>query len=192
MCNTFFLGGLLIAAVSSASVEDNGIKIINRMEWGGDPPINQTTPLSVVPPPYVIISHTAGELCSTQAKCSQGVRAIQTMHTAIFKWNDIAYNFLVGGDGNIYEGRGWEIEGAHTYNYNKKSIGISFIGTFNALAPSDQQLTAAKNLLEVGVNMGKLAEYYKLLGHRQLSETLSPGDELYKIIQTWPHWSEGP
>jgi len=39
-------------------------------------------------------------------------------------------SFLIGGDGNVYEGCGWTREGAHTYGYNKKSVGIAFIGNF--------------------------------------------------------------
>lgn len=42
------------------------------------------------------------------------------------------WRFLVGGDGNIYEGCGWTREGAHTYGYNKKSVGIGFIGNFQS------------------------------------------------------------
>ena len=33
-------------------------------------------------------------------------------------WPDIGYNYLVGEDGQAYEGRGWNKEGAHTYGYN--------------------------------------------------------------------------
>ena len=40
------------------------------------------------------------------------------------------YSFMVGGDGSIYEGTGWTMEGSHTYGYNKKSIAIAFIGNF--------------------------------------------------------------
>jgi hypothetical protein len=39
--------------------------------------------------------------------------------------------FLVGGDGNVYEGRGWHQVGAHTYGFNKRSIGIAMIGEFS-------------------------------------------------------------
>ena len=38
-------------------------------------------------------------------------------------WSDIGYNFVVGEDGNVYEGRGWNSVGAHTYGYNNRSIG---------------------------------------------------------------------
>ena len=41
----------------------------------------------------------------------------------ILDWVDIGYSFLVGEDGNIYEGRGWRASGAHCVGYNSKSIG---------------------------------------------------------------------
>jgi len=46
------------------------------------------------------------------------------------QWRDIAYNFLVGEDGNVYEGRGWgKIAGqAEPFKYN--SINICIIGNF--------------------------------------------------------------
>jgi N-acetylmuramoyl-L-alanine amidase len=50
------------------------------------------------------------------------------------KWNDIGYNFLVGEDGNVYEGRGWNTVGTHAGNFNKKSIGICFIGNFTGVS----------------------------------------------------------
>lgn len=50
----------------------------------------------------------------------------------LFRVNSCFYSFIIGGDGNIYEGAGWHKEGAHTYGYNKKSIGIAFIGDFRS------------------------------------------------------------
>lgn len=43
-------------------------------------------------------------------------------------WNDIGYNFAVGGDGKAYVGRGWSTVGAHAPGYNSNSIGICIIG----------------------------------------------------------------
>jgi hypothetical protein len=37
----------------------------------------------------------------------------------------------VGGDGEVYEGRGWHQVGAHTYGFNRKSVGIAVIGEFS-------------------------------------------------------------
>lgn len=102
---------------------------------------------------------------------------------------DIPYNFLVGGDGCAYEGCGWDFAGIHSGRLNKKIIGISFIGTFDSVGPPKQQLLAAQQLIELGVKEGKIANDYKLLGHRQVAGDRSPGDALYEIIKTWPRWS---
>lgn len=105
-------------------------------------------------------------------------------------WDDIGYNFLVGGDGSAYEGRGWDKEGAHTKGFNKRSICIAFIGTFNKVIPPQRQLIAAQMLIDQGVKMGKLEPDYQLYGHRQLIPSESPGAALYDIIKKWPHWTE--
>lgn len=104
-------------------------------------------------------------------------------------WDDIGYNFLVGGDGAAYEGRGWDSQGAHTKGYNKGSICIAFIGTFTKFAPPERQLNAAKLLMEEGVRLKKLDKDYKLYGHRQFYATESPGNALQEIITKWDHWA---
>ena len=48
-------------------------------------------------------------------------------------WSDIGYSFLVGGDGNIYEGRGWDRVGAHTSGYNSVGLAWSYIGSFTSV-----------------------------------------------------------
>lgn len=88
----------------------------------------------------------------------------------------------------MYYGRGWDAEGAHTKGYNKFSIGIAFIGAFNTEEPTVQQLEACQKLLQIGVELGKLDKDYKLLAHRQLWATSSPGDKLFDIIKEWPHF----
>lgn len=116
------------------------------------------------------------------------VRLIQSFHIESRGWYDIGYNFLVGGDGSAYYGRGWDYEGAHTKGYNKYSVGIAFIGTFNNEAPPKQQVEACEKIIAQGVRLGKLKNDYKLFAHRQLMSTLSPGDKVYDIIKTWPHF----
>ncbi|XP_011642065.1 peptidoglycan-recognition protein LC-like [Pogonomyrmex barbatus] len=176
---------------SITGVIGTSVRFVERQEWGAQPPSEPLKKLQL-PVPYVIISHTATDFCYTQSACTFHVRFAQTFHIESRKWSDIAYNFLVGGDGLAYVGRGWDSVGAHSFNYNNKSIGISFIGTFNTVEPPEVQLHAARKLIEIGVKKGKIAADYKLLGHRQVSKTLSPGDSLYKIIKEWPHWSPQP
>lgn len=104
--------------------------------------------------------------------------------------DDIGYNFLIGGDGAVYEGRGWDLVGAHTYPRNTGYVGIAFVGDFRIDQPSKPQLNAAKLLLAEGVKLGKLDPDYKLYGQMQLVLSESPGKNLYEIIQKWSHWSE--
>lgn len=104
-------------------------------------------------------------------------------------WDDIGYNFLVGGDGNAYEGRGWNKQGAHTKGFNDGSICIAFIGTFTKLMPPQRQLNAAQQIISQGIKLKKLTPDYRLYGQRQLAPTESPGTSLYEIIAKWSHWA---
>ena len=56
-------------------------------------------------------------------------------------WSDIGYSFLVGGDGNVYEGRGWSYVGAHTQGYNSVAFAASMIGSFDSGFPNAAALT---------------------------------------------------
>lgn len=49
-----------------------------------------------------------------KAECTLRVRLMQTYHMESKRWDDIGYNWLVGGDGAVYEGRGWDKLGSHT------------------------------------------------------------------------------
>ncbi|XP_052799959.1 MAM and LDL-receptor class A domain-containing protein 1-like [Mya arenaria] len=108
----------------------------------------------------------------------------------IKKWADIGYSFLIGGDGNVYEGRGWKFVGAHTYGYNRVSSAAAFIGNFTSLLPNAKAIKAVDILIECGVHRGKIKPSYTLLGHRDAkkSDTKCPGDALYREIQTWTNY----
>lgn len=118
------------------------------------------------------------------------VRDIQDYHIETKEFDDIGYNFLIGGDGSVYVGRGWDLKGAHSRLFNQRSICVAFIGNFCKNSPPQRSLIAAQQLMEAGVELGKLVKDFRLYGHRQLIPTISPGNKLYEIIQTWEHWSE--
>lgn len=104
--------------------------------------------------------------------------------------DDIAYNFLIGGNGFAYIGRGWDVEGKHTKGFDKKSICIAMIGTFNDEVPPKIQLDTLQNLIDVGIKLKKVASNYDLNGQLQFNTTIeSPGRKLYDIIKTWNHWT---
>ncbi|XP_075163579.1 peptidoglycan-recognition protein SD-like [Haematobia irritans] len=179
----------IFATICLTQIVQGHIKIITRNEWNAKPTTVEMTPLEL-PAARVIIAHTAGNECKTKEACSQELRNIQHFHMAKSSYDDIAYNYLVGNDGNIYEGRGLKYQGAIAKGINAGSISIAFMGVFTKDLPSQESLTAAKSLIENLKSNQNLKEDYKLFGHRQMSPTLSPGDALYAEIQKWPKWSK--
>lgn len=117
------------------------------------------------------------------------MRRIQNFHIDGNRWADIGYNFLIGDNGFVYEGRGWRKQGAHAPNYNTKSIGISFIGTFTNKLPTVAALNAAKSLISCGVSKNEIHKLYSLIGHRQAVSTECPGNKLFAEIKTWPRFT---
>ncbi|XP_017122116.1 peptidoglycan-recognition protein LC isoform X2 [Drosophila elegans] len=166
---------------------DGKLVVIGIKSWNGLATRGTLSPLNL-PVSRIIISDTQTEICETRESCSYWARVTQSRHMDNFNWPQLGYNFLVGGDGRIYEGRGWNYEGAHTRDNNNNSIGISFMGKFQRNEPSQKSLDACQLLIDQGVRLKKLRLDYQLLGHRQITGTLMPGEALYRIIQTWPHW----
>lgn len=166
--------------------------IITRSQWGARAPKSPARPLRENPPRYVIIHHSATAGCTTQAICQARVRNFQNYHMDHNNWRDIGYNFLVGEDGNVYEGVGWGKHAAHSVQYNSKSIGICLIGNFVDSVPNPAAIQATQNLIAYGVANGKIQPNYKILGHRQTAQTECPGTSLYNALKMWPKWSRTP
>ncbi|VEN43022.1 unnamed protein product [Callosobruchus maculatus] len=168
------------------------VRIFSRKQWLAQPPSHPVNDLQKVPVSLVIIQHSATESCLSQSQCIFQTRYIQMFHIESLGWSDIGYNFLVGGDGDAYEGRGWKKEGSHTLGYNKNSIGVCFIGTFINEPPPENQIAAFHHLMKVGVELGHLTKDYKVLAAKQLQATASPGEAFIRVIRTWEHWAPKP
>nr|ATL64823.1 peptidoglycan recognition protein SA [Bombus impetuosus]ATL64827.1 peptidoglycan recognition protein SA [Bombus picipes] len=169
---------------------ENCPQIIGRSEWA-DVDAKSINYL-IIPIPYVIIHHTVTAECDTRSTCIAQAENIRSYHMDSNGWDDIGYSFLIGGDGNIYEGRGWNREGAHTIGYNKKSVAIGFIGNFQEKAASDKMLNAAHKLIHCGKSEGILRADVRVIGAKQVTATKSPGSQLQKQIRNWPEWVPTP
>ncbi|XP_012514073.1 PREDICTED: peptidoglycan recognition protein 3 isoform X2 [Propithecus coquereli] len=141
-----------------------------------------------LPAKYVVIIHTAEASCNVSTDCQTIVRNIQSFHMDTWGFCDIGYHFLVGQDGGVYEGVGWHFQGSHTYGYNDIALGIAFMGYFVEKPPNAAALEAAQDLIQCAVVEGYLTPNYLLVGHSDVSNILSPGQALYNIISTWPHF----
>ncbi|XP_019754891.1 peptidoglycan recognition protein 1 isoform X2 [Dendroctonus ponderosae] len=166
---------------------DGCSEIKKRNSWGAVN-ANEQTKLVQNPPPLVIVHHSATRSCNSQDDCKKLVSSIQHYHIFTNGWSDIGYNFLIGSEGTIYEGRGWGLIGAHAVGFNNNSIGICLIDN----SPSEVQLSSLKSLIACGVSTGKIHRNYTLIGHRQVSSTLCPGDKLYNILKNMPRFEPQP
>lgn len=127
--------------------------------------------------------------------------------------DDIRYNFLIGGDGSVYEGRGFNTIGEHTPHFNNNSLGIAMIGKFAEVEPTEIQVQQLRKLLQFGIAWEYLKSNYELFGYDQLvpSDDLqgtsgpttprsggktssesdgNPGAKLFSIIRKFPHWTQ--
>lgn len=133
-----------------------------------------------------------------------------------YSLDDIRYNFLIGGDGSVYEGRGFNAIGEHTPKFNSKSVGVAVIGRFDEVAPTEAQVASLRKLLQFGMAWEHLKSNYELFGYDQLvpdsdqkqpqgpgastgtgtgsgstsRKSGNPGTKLFSIIRKWPHWTE--
>lgn len=160
-----------------------------RPEWFSTKPVVECEPLRIHPAKFVIVSHTLTTNCYQEFNCQNVVKGIQTFD---LKNNmcDISYNFVIGGDGYIYEGRGWGKRGDHTFGFNCDSIGIAFLGNYNLQPLTFKMVSAFKLLLEEGLKIAEIAQDYKLFGQSQVRDSDSPAVHVMEIIKKWKGWSE--
>lgn len=96
------------------------------------------------------IHHSAGNV----APSYEVVKNIQHSHIHDKKWSDIGYHFLIDIDGNCFEGRDLNFQGAHVESSNKENIGICFLGYFddnknNFHLPKEAMFNKAGELIAV-------------------------------------------
>nr|XP_020034904.1 peptidoglycan recognition protein 4 isoform X2 [Castor canadensis] len=159
--------------------------IVPRSAWGAR---ETHCPKMTLPAKYVIIIHTAGRTCSMPDECRLLVRDLQSYFMDSLNKCDIGYNFVVGQDGGVYEAAGWNGQGSHTAGYNDIALSVTFMGIFSGTPPNALSLKAAQDLIQCAVDKGHLTPNYLLMGHSDVTNTLSPGQALYNIIKSWPHF----
>lgn len=162
-----------------------------RCRWGATPYRGHPTRLRL-PLGFLYVHHTyvPAPPCTTFRSCAANMRSMQRFHQNVRGWDDIGYSFVVGSDGYVYQGRGWHWVGAHTRGYNSRGFGVAFVGNYTGSLPSEAALNTVRDVLpSCAIRAGLLRPDYKLLGHRQLVQTDCPGDALFNLLRTWPHFT---
>jgi len=151
------------------------VNVISRDNWGAKPNKTKFSKLGEVK--GLVVHWSAYPIAvGNQAEMDQ-VKKIQALHQNDRGWNDIAYNFLVGDTGQIYEGRGWGNRSAaqggnsrEEINFNNKHyVAVCWLGGINPTdKPSAKAIESVKWIYEqVG---GELRP------HSSFKQTDCPGD----------------
>jgi hypothetical protein len=133
-------------------------KCRSRADWGADESISgwhtDGDEQTFSPAQMMTVHHTAGPNNADQ-DYARTVRAIYSYHVQTNGWSDVGYQYLVDGNGVLYEGRSTGntstsclndggdgsdfahepitdhvVTGAHTRGYNTGNIGIALMGCF--------------------------------------------------------------
>ncbi|MFD7738067.1 N-acetylmuramoyl-L-alanine amidase [Kitasatospora sp. NPDC059800] len=106
-------------------------------------------------------------------------QAIEAEHLAQ-DWAGIGYNFVVDQAGSVFEGRGWNLQGAHCPGHNRSGLGVQ-IAVGGDQSPSDAALNAARALYDEAC--ARTGRSLSKRGHKDGFATLCPGPKLYSWVQ---------
>ncbi|MGW6131543.1 DUF4214 domain-containing protein [Cellulomonas sp. NPDC055163] len=146
--------GALLAASSSAPQPS----IVSRAGWGADESL-RTYNAGCGTPEYssglvgAVVHHTANDNGSygTPEQARALLRSIYAYHVRSRGWCDIGYNFVVDRWGYIYEGRAGGIDrpvkGVHAGGFNTGTVGVSMLGEFTSVGPSNEQRDAVARII---------------------------------------------
>jgi hypothetical protein len=167
---------------AGGNVTEQGLSsgVVTRESWGARVR-NCNSPHT---PQKITIHHTETPTNDGMSVTAR-LRQIQSYHIDVRGWCDIGYHFLVGPDGNVYQGRKETNLGAHVSNANTNNVGISFIGSFQNSAPSQIMQDAAVNLMRsLHTAYGISLDRSHVKTHREQGTTDCPGNALQARVDT--------
>ncbi len=176
--------------------------IVSRTGWGcPDGQGNPRSAPSYTTVTHLIVHHTATG--NTATDWPAVVRSIWEYHIFTNGWSDVGYNYLIDPNGVIYEGRGGgdNVLGAHFSCQNSGTMGVSMLGTFTSVVPTQVAQTSLKEILSwkadqrelnpVGTSfhVGMQTSLANISGHRDgnglaksCTTTECPGDSFYPLL----------
>lgn len=113
---------------------------------------------------YLVLHHAAARRCSAAD--------VDRWHREK-GWSGIGYHYFVRKDGSVWRGRPEQTVGAHTYGYNRVSLGVCFEGDYE----TEREMPAMQK--EAGrALLARLRGRYpgaRVAGHREFLATDCPG-----------------
>jgi hypothetical protein len=175
--------------------------ILPRSSWGADESIVRASPGYADRLLFAVVHHTAGKNPASPSESAAALRGIQRYHVISNGWNDIGYNFLVDGFGQVFEGRAGGVDrnviGAHALGFNTGSTGVAVLGNFERELPTAEVQSALVQLLAWRLDLGHVdpvalvaavstsgesRTLRAVSGHRDVGNTACPGANLYPLL----------
>ena len=99
------------------------------------------------------------------------VQSIRNMHKAK-GWSDIGYHYLIGLNGECWEGRNVNLIGAHCEGHNSNSIGVCYVGGVDKkMQAKDTRTEKQKDaLVALLKDLRKLYPKAKIYGHHDFNK----------------------
>lgn len=97
-------------------------------------------------------------------------------------WKGIGYHYLIGLNGEVWEGRPVDQVGAHCEGHNANSIGVCYVGGCDAaMKDKDTRTPAQKNsLIKLLKQLKARFPGVKIYGHRDFSPKSCPSFDAKK------------
>jgi hypothetical protein len=156
--------------------DTSGLEFVAREGWGAVPAdVSQLTTHAI----DTLTVHHAGDQAATTGPARY--RSWQSFHMSR-DWGDLAYHFIIGIDGTVYEARDTRYAGATGTNYDPAGHFLVVVeGNFDIDEPTQLQLDSLVTVLawaamEFDVSPSTIG------GHRDHAATACPGGNLYPYI----------
>ncbi len=182
-----------------------GLEIHPRDAWGADLPPGA---IAVETPRFLLVHHTASS--NAYADPREVIRSTYAWHTSAAKgWPDVCYEFFVGRDGDVWEGRSGALAGPVVADATGGSQGwaqlVCLLGDFTATSPTAAAVDSLVRVLEwiarrdgIDVRDGATTSFVSrgsqrwsagttvttpTIGvHRDMSYTACPGDRVVAML----------
>lgn len=183
-----------------------GLLIYPRAAWGADLP--PKGPIYPEKPQFLLVHHTASS--NNYGNARDVIRSVYGYHTGPEKgWNDVCYQFFVGRDGDVWEGRAGALGGPVVADATGGSQGfaqlVCLLGDFTSVAPTSAAFVATATLLawladcyRLDTSLGATTSFVSrgsnkfaagtvvttpiVAGHRDMTYTGCPGDSFYPLL----------
>ncbi|KAJ8976915.1 hypothetical protein NQ317_014087 [Molorchus minor] len=157
------------------------LSFVPRTEWSTRPSRLNVTNL-FLPSQRVLLLQTNTKMCWNEIECSNELRDLQKENTEEMGEPDILYNFIVGGDGRVYEGRGWQYRSGFRDD-DQDILAVALLGDFTYSPPNELQHKQLQAFLDDAVMRNNLVSCYRILVHDTRSRYLL--DVAYDIEKKW-------